>query len=114
MLAGLLGYGHWFMIAHGVQQAADSAARAAIAGLDDAERAALVADAVANGTTVPDRTRLGVETARDGSYYSVTLRYDLRGEGLVAAERALGWPSRAGKLVLTLALERVAAWYRVP
>ena len=36
------------------------------------------------------------------------------GEGLVAAERALGWPSRAGKLVLTLALERVAAWYRVP
>ncbi|MEC3912033.1 DUF6456 domain-containing protein [Sphingobium sp. CR2-8] len=35
------------------------------------------------------------------------------GEGLVAAEKALGWPSRAGKLVLTLALERVAAWYRV-
>jgi hypothetical protein len=35
------------------------------------------------------------------------------GEGLVAAERALGWPSRAGKLVLTLALERVAGWYRV-
>lgn len=36
------------------------------------------------------------------------------GEGLVAAERALGWPSRAGKLVLTLALDRVATWYRVP
>ncbi|WP_311269023.1 DUF6456 domain-containing protein [Sphingobium sp. WCS2017Hpa-17] len=36
------------------------------------------------------------------------------GEGLIAAERALGWPSRAGKLVLTLALDRVAAWYRVP
>ena len=35
------------------------------------------------------------------------------GEGLVAAERALGWPSRAGKLVLTLALERVATWYRL-
>ncbi|MDI1296205.1 MAG: DUF6456 domain-containing protein [bacterium] len=35
------------------------------------------------------------------------------GEGLTAAERALGWPSRAGKLVLTLALDRVAAWYRV-
>jgi len=35
------------------------------------------------------------------------------GEGLAAAERALGWPSRAGKLVLTLALDRVAAWYRV-
>lgn len=35
------------------------------------------------------------------------------GEGLVAAEKALGWPSRAGKLVLTLALDRVALWYRV-
>ncbi|WP_242126005.1 DUF6456 domain-containing protein [Sphingobium sp. Sx8-8] len=35
------------------------------------------------------------------------------GEGLVAAEKALGWPSRAGKLVLTLALERVAGWYRL-
>lgn len=36
------------------------------------------------------------------------------GEGLAAAEKALGWPSRAGKLVLTLALDRVAHWYRVP
>lgn len=36
------------------------------------------------------------------------------GEGIVAAEKALGWPSRAGKLVLTLALDRVADWYRVP
>ena len=35
------------------------------------------------------------------------------GEGLVAAEKALGWPSRAGKLVLTLALDRVAGFYRL-
>jgi len=35
------------------------------------------------------------------------------GEGLGPAERALGWPSRAGKLVLGLALDRVADWYRV-
>ncbi|NIJ22037.1 hypothetical protein FHS95_003748 [Sphingomonas naasensis] len=33
------------------------------------------------------------------------------GEGLVAAERALGWPSRAGKLVLGLALDRLAHHY---
>ena len=33
------------------------------------------------------------------------------GEGLVAAERALGWPSRAGKLVLGFALDRVADHY---
>ena len=33
------------------------------------------------------------------------------GEGLVASERALGWPARAGKLVLGLALDRVASHY---
>jgi hypothetical protein len=33
------------------------------------------------------------------------------GEGLVAAEKALRWPSRAGKLVLGLALDRVADHY---
>lgn len=35
------------------------------------------------------------------------------GEGLAAAEKALGWPNRAGKLVLTLALDRVADFYRI-
>lgn len=29
------------------------------------------------------------------------------------AETALGWPARAGKLVLTLALDRVADYYRI-
>ncbi|KQN80126.1 DUF6456 domain-containing protein [Sphingomonas sp. Leaf62] len=33
-------------------------------------------------------------------------------EGLPAAEKALGWPARAGRLVLTLALDRLAAHYR--
>ena len=31
------------------------------------------------------------------------------GEGLPAAEKALGWPSRAGRVVLCLALDRVAS-----
>ena len=29
------------------------------------------------------------------------------------AESALGWPARAGKLVLTIALDRVADYYRI-
>jgi hypothetical protein len=29
------------------------------------------------------------------------------------AETALGWPARAGKLVLGLALDRVAEFYRI-
>lgn len=36
------------------------------------------------------------------------------GEGLPAAEKALGWPARAGRLVLTLALDRLAEHYRLP
>lgn len=36
------------------------------------------------------------------------------GEALPDAERALAWPVRSGKLVLRLALDRVADFYRVP
>ncbi|HEX6218507.1 MAG TPA: DUF6456 domain-containing protein [Sphingomicrobium sp.] len=35
------------------------------------------------------------------------------GEGMRDAETALGWPARAGRLVLTLALDRVARYYRI-
>lgn len=35
------------------------------------------------------------------------------GEGLGAAEQALGWPTRAGKLVLQLALDRLVAHYGI-
>jgi hypothetical protein len=36
------------------------------------------------------------------------------GDGMREAESALGWPARAGKLVLTIALDRIAAFYRIP
>ncbi len=35
------------------------------------------------------------------------------GEGLPEAEKGLGWPARSGKLVLKLALDRVADFYRI-
>ena len=35
------------------------------------------------------------------------------GESVPVAEEALGWPTRAGRLVLTLALDRVADYYRI-
>jgi hypothetical protein len=35
-------------------------------------------------------------------------------ETLPAAEKALEWPARSGKLVLRLALDRVADFYRIP
>ena len=36
------------------------------------------------------------------------------GEALPASEKALGWPARAGRVVLTLALDRLASHYRLP
>lgn len=36
------------------------------------------------------------------------------GETIPDAERALAWPARSGRLVLTLALDRLAGYYRVP
>jgi hypothetical protein len=35
------------------------------------------------------------------------------GEAVPTAEKALGWPSRSGRLVLLLALDRIADYYRV-
>lgn len=44
----------------------------------------------------------------------VAWRVICAGEGLPMAEKALGWPVRAGRVVLTLALDRLAAHYRLP
>lgn len=36
------------------------------------------------------------------------------GEGTPVAEKNLGWPARSGKLVLKIALDRLADFYRLP
>jgi hypothetical protein len=43
----------------------------------------------------------------------VAWRVVCAGEGMRVAESALGWPARAGKLVLTMALDRLADHYRL-
>ena len=53
-----------------------------------------------------------VEAAGPG-LADVLWRVVCAGETLPAAERALTWPARSGKLVLRFALDRVAAFYRI-
>ncbi|NJB95843.1 hypothetical protein CA233_12010 [Sphingomonas sp. ABOLD] len=48
-----------------------------------------------------------------GGLSDILWRVVCAGEGLGAAEKGLGWPARAGKLVLCLALDRVADHYRL-
>lgn len=52
LLTGVLVYGQYFMLAHSVQQAANDGARAAIAGLDAADRRAVAARAVGRSLQV--------------------------------------------------------------
>lgn len=59
------------------------------------------------------RFHAAVDSAGPG-LSDVLWRVVCAGEGLVPAEKALGWPSRAGKLVLGFALDRVADHYRLP
>lgn len=88
LLFGILIYGSWFMTAHSIQQAANDAARTALAGLDDTERRALVDQAVTRslaGSTLVDAHLLHVTTSMAGGYYSVRLTYDLQADALFAA-----------------------------
>ena len=48
-----------------------------------------------------------------GGLSDILWRVVCAGEGMRDVERALGWPTRAGKLVLTLALDRLADHYRI-
>ena len=55
----------------------------------------------------------GAVAAAGPGLADVLWRVVCAGEGLPDAERALAWPARSGKLVLGLALDRVAGFYRM-
>ncbi len=55
----------------------------------------------------------GAVAAAGPGLADVLWRVVCAGEALPDAERALAWPARSGKLVLKLALDRVAGFYRI-
>ena len=64
---------------------------------------------------IDSRRRFEAAVAAAGPGLSDILwRIVCAGEGMRDAESALGWPARAGKLVLTIALDRLADHYRIP
>lgn len=66
------------------------------------------------GAQLDAKRRFEAAVAAAGPGLSEVLwRIVCAGEGMREAETALGWPARAGKLVLCIALDRVADHYRI-
>ncbi len=85
--------------------------------------AAPVADGRRNAPAVLDETeaqlaaKLRFEKAIDylgRDLSDIAWRIICGGEGTPIAEKNLGWPARSGKLVLKIALDRLAIFYRLP
>ena len=73
-----------------------------------------------DGGLTPGERQIAAKARFDGALAAagpglsdVLWRVVCAGETLAHAERALEWPARSGKLVLRLALERVAGFYRI-
>lgn len=67
-----------------------------------------------SGAQIDARRRFDQAVAAAGpGLADILWRIVCAGEGMRDAETALGWPARAGKVVLALALDRVANYYRV-
>jgi hypothetical protein len=67
------------------------------------------------GAQIDAKRRFNEAVGRAGpGLADILWRVVCAGEGMRDAETALGWPARAGKLVLTFALDRIADYYRIP
>jgi Flp pilus assembly protein TadG len=78
LLYGVMAYGQYFLLAHSMQQIANDAARATVAGLSAAERQALAASAVSSdlaalGQINPRRVTTAVSETSDTVTVNVRL-----------------------------------------
>ena len=98
LLFGIIMFGAYFAVVHGVQQLAAEAARNAVGGLSDAERADIAAETVrrqAPSYLLLDPQRLTLAEARtDGASgtFTVQLRYDATEMVIFSLPRLLPMP----------------------
>ncbi|QNQ08036.1 TadE/TadG family type IV pilus assembly protein [Sphingomonas alpina] len=79
MLYGILGYGQYFLLAHSVQQLANDAARATVAGMTATERQTLASASVAASLpSLPQlrANRITTTTTETGQVVTVSVRFD--------------------------------------
>lgn len=96
MLCGIMGYGGYFWISHAVQQVANDAARAALAGLTLTEREALAREVLAD--EIDDYAYLDPSNAVArvvGQEHTVTVEivYDASSSGFWALRQIVPMPS---------------------
>ncbi|MES2421730.1 MAG: TadE/TadG family type IV pilus assembly protein [Pseudomonadota bacterium] len=87
LLFGIMAYGEWFFVSHTIQQTANNAARAALAGLTKEERYAIALKAVKGdslkGSTL-DASKVGVVVEDDGMTIVVRLSYSAAADPLLS------------------------------
>jgi Flp pilus assembly protein TadG len=79
LLLGIFGYGQYFLLAHSVQQIANDAARATIAGLSSTERRTLANATVTSEVALLPNVKAGqysVVVAESGDLVTVTVALD--------------------------------------
>jgi Flp pilus assembly protein TadG len=96
LLLGIVIYGGYFLMAHSLQQLANDAARAAVAGLSDGERQQLASGALASELPTyrflsPGQVQLGY--ADQNQVMTVNISYDASNSPLWALNGVIPMPS---------------------
>lgn len=85
LLIGTVTYGLWLTAAANLQHVANEAARASLAGVNDAERAELAEAVIASSLVargVIDAGQVETDLSSENGFYTVTLTYDASAQGL--------------------------------
>ena len=95
MLFGIVAYGGYFWLSHAVQQVANDAARAAVGGLDSAERTSLAQASLTSSITSyaflePEAAQVTV--GGDATNLQVSIAYDAAGAPFWAMDGLLPLP----------------------